>query len=308
MKKYIIRHLSLFMVILMILSIHTVGFSAIGNSIKNFKQVSATDKSITVNWNPVFGQTRYSIDIKESSKNSWKNIYSNPQNGSYTINNLKPATKYDIRISTGSFSATTKAATAPKNVNNFKQIGATTKSITLSWSPAKKASSYRISFWNLNNKKEVKKAITNKTTVKIKGLNNKKQFNNYVVIRPGINVNGKTFYNNDFYFYQTLLYDDDIKLKPNKPKVSIEDYIPAAGKLLVKAYSSNAKVDGFQFRAIGADKKKKVWDRKSYSLTYESCWLDKIHSNQRYTIQSRCYVNINGKKVFGAWSKGKKVN
>ena len=173
--------------------------------------------------------------------------------------------------------------------------GATTSSITISWTASEGATSYEIVRFVNNNEYVV--GSTTSTTYTVDGFNNKLKNDTYVGVRPVRTVNGfsaKTtgFYNTEY------LSPYKINLVPEKVQgLAITNYYNSL-KEVTFGFTQPEYHDGYVYE-LYTYKKKKGSSGNLSSISYNTL---KNIKNQFYKLRVRAYVTIDNKNYYGAWS------
>ncbi|KAM4524280.1 receptor-type tyrosine-protein phosphatase H-like [Odontesthes bonariensis] len=102
--------------------------------VKEFSVVGQNETSITLQWKQVDNSTHYILRFSRREEN----ISSSAAAVTYTVYHLTNATRYDFSLFTvfanvSSSGVTITAVTAPRNVEDLKQVGQNETSITLQW-------------------------------------------------------------------------------------------------------------------------------------------------------------------------------
>lgn len=99
--------------------------------------------------------------------------------------------------------------------------------------------------------------------------------------------------------------------QPNKvtvKKVTLKKVKSAKKKTLLVQWKKLTGINGYQIQ-IATDKKFKK-DKKSYLVKKAKTTkktIKKLKRKKKYYVRIRAYQTVNGKKVYGGWSKAKKV-
>lgn len=305
------RLISILMTIVMMLS---VVFCAVPTAsadttsevtkVTGLKQTSASRSSIGFSWTKQLGVDYYEVQMKESNSNNWVTMtkYASGNDIEY---NLNVATNYDVRVRAinsyydSGWSDVVTMGTACDRVTNLRQTYAQTNSITFSWSKVNKAEKYQLCFYD--NNIETVKGTTSNTSYTVKNLKSS-NFPDRVYVKPIRYVNGQSIVENDYYYNYEKLYGFQLRLRPGKgPKPTVSNYYGYLKQEYIEIYA-NKNADGYECKIYNAKGKNvgtySTTSRSDYSYFY----LKNISSNQYYKIRVRGYVNLNGKKVYGAWS------
>ena len=97
--------------------------------------------------------------------------------------------------------------------------------------------------------------------------------------------------------------DNNITVTPSVKKAVIKSAVKKKGKAVIKI-KKIAKVSGYQLNVARNVKFKKV---KTINTKKTTVIVKKIKSNKKYYVRVRAYKVVNGTKVYGKWSKVRKV-
>ena len=125
-----------------------------------YESSAATDR-IVVKWTAVEGADGYRVCLYDESTKKYT-ILGTTSSCSYTIKDLSPATRYNVRVAAyvkngskldlGVYSPSLKAVTKPETVTNVKRTAMTADSITITWTALKNVSGYRVYCYDTNGK------------------------------------------------------------------------------------------------------------------------------------------------------------
>jgi len=170
--------------------------------VKNVKVKSQTDNSISLTWDIVKRATGYRVYIYNASKDSY-DYHSYSKTNSITLQKLKPATVYRIRVRAYKQVDSTRVLgpnpektletfTKPSEVTNFIETENTLTSLKLSWDKMSDLAEYEIYMYNSSSKKYEYMDKTLNTSYEVLNL---KYANGYKFrIRAYITINGKEYY------------------------------------------------------------------------------------------------------------------
>lgn len=138
-----------------------------------------TTSSITLTWEKVECATSYTVQWKENSSSSWTTV-DNIRENTYAIQNLKPDTTYNVKVTACSNKAGHKnSSTASFNVvtSNLTKLSTptvtvmstTANSISVSWNAVSKASGYRVE-WKRSDASSWSSISTTGVTYTVNGL------------------------------------------------------------------------------------------------------------------------------------------
>ncbi|MDE6025494.1 MAG: fibronectin type III domain-containing protein [Lachnospiraceae bacterium] len=291
------------------------------------RQTESTTTSFTVEWNAVPGADGYFVYKSKDNVNwvpiwnKWEDANDNglPECDANVTNcktslYLQPGTTYYVRVvpayslgpfsySKGTPSASIAVVTTPNDVNKVTQTKASSKGVTIKWSPVAGATSYNIYCSDDNDKKV---ASTKNTSVTIKQTAGTKK--KYLVcpvrtsgtfsaegskttasLYGGGAVQAKSVPRQPVYVANSKKENLAWDLKTNKVTLSADKH------------NKDMTCDGFQYVIYSANGKKKL------KTTVKDRWTDvtfklKAVKNAGFQVMARGYTTINGKKYYGAWS------
>ena len=169
---------------------------------------SKTDTTISVSWNAVDHADRYSVSYKPTGETTWTNKNAGTNTG-YTISDLTPDTKYDIRVKAigdgvnykSVYSATVQGKTNPAQpsgpVDLEKPVvtvsDKTDTTITVAWNAVDHADRYSLSYKPTGETTWMNKNVGTNTSYTISGLTPNTQYD-IRVKAVGDGVNYKSVY------------------------------------------------------------------------------------------------------------------
>ena len=234
--------LSVFLSALLVLSVFALPASAATLSkVTNLQAYNIDDDEVNLKWSKVSGADGYQVYVYSDATSKWKKLVSTAKTF-YEVENLTSAKTYKFRVRAYDKKAsgtvfsdyvTITVATEPDEVENVKVSAKTNNSLTFKWNAVKGATMYRVYLYDTVQKKYIKKANTDKTTVKISNLQKGRTYK--FKVRAYYKANGKTVYGE---------YSDVISAKTNGTAI-----VPSQGESFIgetKAVSialSNAHVD-----------------------------------------------------------------
>ncbi len=200
MKK-LTKLLSLFLTVFIALSVFSLASSATSLSpVTDLTVYDIDDDEINLKWSKVSGADGYQVYIYSDKSGKWKKLASTSKTF-YEANDLLSAKTYKFRVraydkkSSGTvYSAYTNlsAATEPDEVDNVKVTAKTKTSVTLLWSPVKRATGYQVYIYSASKGKYVRKTAVTGTAAKITG---RKAGTTYKFkVRAYFKSNGKSYY------------------------------------------------------------------------------------------------------------------
>lgn len=193
--------LSLLLAVVLTLSVFSLGVSAAGlEKVTNLTAYNIDDDEINLKWSKVNGADGYQVYVYSDTAGKWKKLASTSKTF-YEAEDLVSAKTYKFRVraydkkTSGTvYSAykTLSAATDPDEVDNVKVTAKTKTSVTLSWSPVKRATGYQVYIYSTSKGKYVRKTAVTGTTAKITG---RKAGTTYKFkVRAYFKSNGKSYY------------------------------------------------------------------------------------------------------------------
>lgn len=211
----------------------------------------------------------------------------NNTNTNQTINtdtNTKPNTTNNNNIQT--------TVKNPNKITGFKLKTNYTNKVKLKWDKQSQITTYKIELYNKKTRKyECKKTInSDDTSATIKGLIDGTTYK--FRIRAIKNVNGKNYYGEYTYL--------KITTKPKKVTIS---KLKFAKKKLSIYWKKISNCSGYEIQyslksSFKSKKSIKIKSRKTLSKTIKS-----LKSNKKYYIRIRAYKQVEGKKIYGDYSK-----
>lgn len=239
--------------------------------VTNLQTYNIDDDEVNLKWSKVKGADGYQVYVYNETAKKWKKLGTTAKT-SFEAENLQSAKNYKFRVraydkkasgTVYSAYANVKAATKPDEVENVKVSAKTKNSLSFKWSPVKGAEGYEFRVYDTVQGKYVKKAWTDKTSVKASGL---QQGRNYrFKVRAFYEVDGKRVYGE---------YSEVLSVKTNGTAV-----VPDAGEKFIgeakaeAAALKHAKVDSSLAKnlkcKLDAEKGVKVYEIEFYYGGYE---------------------------------------
>ena len=145
--------------------------------VKNLTAYNIDDDEINLKWSKVSGADGYQVYIYNNSSKKWTKLVSTSKT-TYEVDDLQSAKNYKLRVraydkktngTVYSAYTTITAATEPDEVDNVKVSAKTKTSVTLSWSPVKRATGYQVYIYDTSKGKYVHQATVTDTKAKITG-------------------------------------------------------------------------------------------------------------------------------------------
>ena len=232
--------LSLVLAVLLAFSVLAVSSAAL-DKVANLKAYDVDDDEVNLKWSTVAGADGYQVYVYNDSTSKWKKL-GNTTKTFFEVENLLSAKVYKFRVraydknaNSTDYSAYTNitVATEPDEVENVRVSAKTKNSVTFKWNAVKGATMYQFYVYDTVQGKYIKKANTDKTTVKFTDLQKGRTYK--FKVRAYYKVDSKKVYGE---------YSDVISAKTNGTAVT-----PSAGETFIgesKAVSvalSNAHVD-----------------------------------------------------------------
>ena len=232
--------LSLVLAVLLAFSVLAVSSAAL-DKVANLKAYDVDDDEVNLKWSTVAGADGYQVYVYNDATSKWKKL-GNTTKTFFEVENLLSAKAYKFRVraydkkTSGteySAYANIKVATEPDEVENVRVSAKTKNSLTFKWNAVKGATMYQFYVYDTVQGKYIKKANTDKTTVKVTDLQKGRTYK--FKVRAYYKVDSKKVYGE---------YSDVISAKTNGTAVT-----PSAGETFIgesKAVSvalSNAHVD-----------------------------------------------------------------
>ncbi len=217
----------------------------------------------------------------------------NSTNTNQTINtdtNIKPNTT----TTNNNVQSTVKN---PNKITGFKLKTNYTNKVKLKWDKQSQITTYKIELYNKKTRKyECKKTLNlDATSATIKGLTDGTTYK--FRIRAVKTVNGKNYYGEYTYL--------KITTKPNKVTIS---KIKSTAKKKINVYwkkISNSSGYELQYSLKNNFKSKKSVKIKSKKILNKT--IKSLKSNKKYYIKIRAYKLVEGKKIYGDFSKVKNI-
>lgn len=170
--------LSLLLAVVLTLSVFSLAVSAAGLSkVADLTAYNIDDDEINLKWSKVNGADGYQVYLYNDTLGKWQKLASTSKTF-FEADDLISAKTYKFRVraydkkSSGivySAYTTLSAATDPDEVDNVKATAKTKSSVTLSWSPVRRATGYQVYIYSASKGKYVRKTAVTGTTAKITG-------------------------------------------------------------------------------------------------------------------------------------------
>ncbi len=270
----------------------------------SLKQSDAQTDSVTLTWNAYLGADNYSIELSEDG-----NTWINPSSATWTsettdkVSSLSAGCTYYARVVAykGSYYSSQRQAIATSesitvgtlpsvaDVEDLKQTGATNDSITMTWSPVANATSYTVYLYNAYND-YVKINDTTDTTYTVTGLTPSGAWEYFIIANQQTQAG--------FTGTSSKYVAKKMKTLPSQaPTPAITNFYSSISVAYFGwNYVTNA--DGYQFQLYTYNNKK-ISDS---TTTGSSLRISPIKRNVFSKYRVRAYIEVNGQKLYGAWS------
>lgn len=268
----------------------------------SLSQNSAKTNSITLNWSPVTGATRYQVYRVDGSAQIYAATTTSP---SVTIGNLKTGTSnsfkiYAERVSSSGYEARNDSyafintKTMPGTVTGIKVTNSYPHSnkVALAWNRAENAKGYQIAVYTMKNKKTGKTLNVSSSSYNTIKMNQKSFYK--VKVRAYIQLNnGKNLYGNWGSTY--LANQQEVKVR-NVSGGLTASWPKVTGATNYTVYASDKSKKGY----------KKVSTTKSSSYTLKKFKGKKLKKGKTYYFYVIANKKVNGKtyKSVGSWYYG----
>lgn len=170
--------LSAVLSVLLIFSVMALPASASSLAkVTNLTAYNIDDDEINLKWSAVAGADGYQVYVYNDTAKNWTKLPSTSRT-TYEVDDLQSAKTYKIRVraydktaNSTVYSAytTLTVTTEPDEVDNVKVSAKTKNSITLTWSPVKRATGYQVYIYSESKGKFVRKTAVTGTSAKITG-------------------------------------------------------------------------------------------------------------------------------------------
>lgn len=285
-----------------------IDVSAANTQPTDLKQTAATTTKVSISWtapSTAAGNSynRFMVQCSNDNKTWVDKGYVASNVTSATLIGMERGTSWYVRIKAVNYDANTKkiindgawsevleVVTIPYSVSGITQTAATKTSVTFTWPEAKGANCYDVYVGSsYSGAKFVVRMTGRQLTVKGK----KQGYGYYVKVVP-VRLSAKNYAALGMETYGT------VKTTPKTVTVSTANSWERGTKSIDFTWTStNKMVDGYQVKIYDSNSKlKKTVNTKKTSYTYT-----KASSSQYYKIKVRPYINVNGKKKYGSWSK-----
>ena len=275
----------------------------------NIKQIGAGTKSARIQWNPCLGSTgvgHYEVYISVDNVNWGKaddDFWGN--DCTYTLDGLAPNSVYYVKIVAKTEnscywddeavvlgeSTSGRIATLPElgTVQNLRQTGATSNTITIAWNALAGAQSYTVYKYNsYNNYTPV--ATTTATSLKISGLS--ASFSaNYFVVANAKNITGFTATSKEY-------IRREMRTAPAKVALVALSHYWSFSRTAGFKWSGVNNADGYQYQVLNS--KGKAIYTNMVNITSGS--ISPFKKGQFTRTRVRAYIKVGNGYVYGPWS------
>lgn len=298
MKKIIKAFLSVAVLATMMFAMSVAVMAAEPAKVTGLKQVDASDNSIKVEWEAVLGEDiRYEVSMSKDNV-TWDVVDDSRYSNTYYASNLTAGRSYYFKIRAysdseyGLDSDVFEAVTAPSQIENVVQTGATVSTYTISWSKVDGATSYVV--YRKQDGNEYVVGTTTGTSYIVTGFNNKIEMTTDIYVYPV--RSSKTF--NAAPSYSKGIYKYNLKLVPAKVQnVHFTNYYSSIKEVRME-FDKTIYSEGYVYEVYNSKNKKISSGTASTYGTY----LKNITATQFYKVRVRSYVTINNKILYGEWS------
>ncbi len=270
--------------------------------LKELNEVKATGTTITFSWNKNPDAKGYYVYRKNGKK--WKKITTIKNNNttSYTNKKLKSGTSYTYKVVSYT---TTKKKKKTISVNLV-----TTNTITINTSPVAPKPSIKGS--NYESVKIGYKKVKGASRYEIYRSTSKKGTYTKVGESTGTTYNDTGIKTGTTYYYKVKAcnkycsgYSKVISKKPSLGKQSLKVSSPSKGQVLVKP-SIVAGEDGYILQ-MSTKKSKGFKEVANLDVATKEFLDEGYKSKKTYYYRARVYRVVDGKTIYGSWSKVVKV-
>lgn len=302
LKKYLAG--TLFAMLFACVFIGIKAEAAAPGRVTGVKQIDASSESIEVQWNYQEGNDlRYEVWVSTAEAGRYvrydyafdNTMYVNRRNSgkTYYVKVRAYSHVYDYKTykyvdTYGKFSAPVKMVTAPAaKTTRLYQSAATTQSITLKWNAVAGATGYNI-YYRPSAATDWKKITVEENTKKISGLskNTEYDFKVHAIRRDG------------GYTAEANTYESCYGI-PTLPTVvggvNVGSYYHSSERVWMEWNEKNS-ADGYYYQLYYGDKK------MASGHTTNTYVIVNAKQNRFYKFRVKGYINVNGKKKYGAYS------
>lgn len=172
------RLLSVLLSALLTLSFFALPASAASlTTVTNLQAYNIDDDEINLRWSKVSGADGYQVYVYNETNGKWTKLISTSKTF-YEADNLLSAKEYKFRVraydkrsggTVYSSYANISVATEPDEVDNVQVSSKTKTSVTLKWTPVKRATGYQVYIYSQSKGKFVRKTAVTSASAKITG-------------------------------------------------------------------------------------------------------------------------------------------
>lgn len=202
MKKLLSAVISAVLAVTMLVPTFSLtSFAAALPKVTSVKAYNIDDDEINLKWSAVSGATGYRVYMYNSATGKWKRVGTTKKTR-IEIDDLASAKAYRFKVRAykntysgtvnGAYSQVVRVATTPDEPDSLRVKSKAKTSITLQWSPVKRATRYQVYFLNPETGKYVRKKTVKGTTAKVTGLSRATSYK--IKIRAYFKSNGKKYY------------------------------------------------------------------------------------------------------------------
>lgn len=291
----------LFLVTMFALLFATAVSAATPSKVTGVKQTAATSTSIKVEWDSSLEDVYYEVSMSTDGVN-YTVVEDRRGSNYYSKYDLNSGSTYYVKIRAlyysagstyGAYSDVLKVVTAPENVENVVQTGATTSSLTISWDKVAGATSYVV--YKKQDGSDYVLGKTTGTSYTVTGLSNKVAVPFNIYVYP-VNSSG-TF--DATPSSSRGIYSSNLELVPGKVQNLHTEYYYDSIKKVSFDCDKQTHAEGYEYQLLNY-KGKKIGSGTFSANGYNT--LENIKVGQFYRLKARAYVTVNDKTIYGEWS------
>ena len=264
--------------------------------VTNIKVSKYTTSEIIVTWKKVKNATGYKLYLYNSSKKKYE-YKGKTKNNLYTINKLKIATQYKVRVRAyindsnkdynGSYSDILTTATKPNIVENLKVTNNGDTTINLEWDRVTRATGYKVYIYNNTTKKFEYKAITNNNSITVTGLG---QSNTYKFKVRAYKIADNVKYHG--------AYSTEIESFTKPSQVSGMKTSSNSTTSITIAWNSLVRAEGYRVYKYNNSTKKYEYIGQTKENKFTISSLDPATG---YKFKVRAFMTYNGTRYYGSY-------
>ena len=275
--------------------------TAPANTVTGLKVTSRTQETMSLSWNKYSNATKYYLSISNKTKGT--EFDKTVTDTSTTIKGLTPANEYSIKIKayasgkwTSYSSAITRHALPPK-ASGLKLTGRSSSSVKLKWDKISGADGYNIYQYNSSSKKYKKLASFSSNSGTVTSL---KGGTSYELCVAAYTKDNET---------KVGAKSKKISVRTKTEKVKLTTVSsPSKTKIKVSWKKLSGSASGYEIVWAKDSKFKNKSATKVLEKGSATSYTGKnFTSGKTYFVRVRAYKTFSGKKLYGAWSKSKKV-